>query len=67
VAHSALAALDPDIVAQTMRLMRPYVDSGSLDEARVMRGISLLEAAGLVATGLTPDRVVDFSLAQKGA
>lgn len=67
VAHSALAALDPDIVAQTMRLMRPYVDSGSLDEARVMRGISLLEAAGLVATGLTPDRVVDFSLAPKGA
>ncbi|GIH12576.1 ABC transporter substrate-binding protein [Rugosimonospora africana] len=67
VAHAALAVLDPDMVAQTMRQMRPYVDSGVLDETRVMRGISLLEAAGLIGPGLTPDRVVDFSLAPKGA
>jgi hypothetical protein len=26
-----------------------------------MRGIALLEAAGLAGSGLTPDRVVDFS------
>jgi NitT/TauT family transport system substrate-binding protein len=65
--HAAVTTADPGIVAQTMTLMRPYVDTGALDEDRVMRGLALLEGAGLIRPGLTPDRVVDFSLAAQGA
>ncbi len=54
--------------AQVYRLMRPYVSSpqtpaGSLDPAKVMRGIALLEGGQLIGSGLlTPDRLVAFNL-----
>jgi NitT/TauT family transport system substrate-binding protein len=60
--HAALPANDPAITAQTMALMKPYVSSGGLTETRVMRGIAVLETAGLARAGLTPDRVVEFAL-----
>jgi NitT/TauT family transport system substrate-binding protein len=60
--HAAVSTNDPAITAQTMTLMKPYITGGGLTPERVMRGIAVLETAGLAGAGLTPDRVVDFSL-----
>jgi NitT/TauT family transport system substrate-binding protein len=60
--HKAVSTNDPDITAQTMTLMKPYITGAGLTPERVMRGIAVLETAGLATAGLTPDRVVDFSL-----
>jgi NitT/TauT family transport system substrate-binding protein len=60
--HAAVSTADPGITADTMALMKPYINGGGLTEARVMRGIAVLESAGLAGAGLTPERVVDFSL-----
>ncbi|HKT02978.1 MAG TPA: ABC transporter substrate-binding protein [Rugosimonospora sp.] len=54
-------------VTKTMTLMKPYVTSAALDQARVMRGIALLETAGLAQAGLTPETVVNFDMAAKAA
>jgi NitT/TauT family transport system substrate-binding protein len=46
---------------------KPYVAPangapiGHFDQARVERGIAVLQGAGLMPAGLTPDKVVDFS------
>ena len=34
---------------------------GHFDQARVERGLAVLQGAGLIPAGLTPDKVVDFS------
>jgi NitT/TauT family transport system substrate-binding protein len=47
--------------------MKPYVAPpggapiGHMDAQRVARGIAILQGAGLMPAGLTPDKVVDFS------
>ena len=47
--------------------MKPYVAPeggapiGHIDQSRVERGIAILQGAGLMPAGLTPDKVVDFS------
>ena len=47
--------------------MKPYVAPGGgapighIDQSRVERGIAILQGAGLMPAGLTPDKVVDFS------
>ncbi len=50
-------------------LMGPFVKSaasgvpvGALDSERIARGIALLQGSGQIAPGLTPEKVVDFSL-----
>ncbi len=60
--HAAVTTADPGITADTMALMKPYVNGGGLTQSRVMRGIAVLETAGLAPTGLAPERVVDFSM-----
>ncbi len=46
---------------------KPYVTPangapiGHFDQARVERGIAVLQGAGLMPAGLTPDKIVDFS------
>jgi NitT/TauT family transport system substrate-binding protein len=46
---------------------KPYVPPangapiGHFDQARVERGLAVLQGAGLIPAGLTPDKVVDFS------
>jgi hypothetical protein len=50
--------------------MNPYTTAprtfGALDPGRVMKGISLLESLGVIASGvLTPERVVDFTAAAR--
>lgn len=47
--------------------MTPYVKtSGVIDRERVTDALATLRDGGLVPPGLTPDSVVDFSLAPKG-
>jgi len=47
--------------------MKPYVSSpngaplGHIDQERVARSIAVLAANGLMPSGLTPDKIVDFS------
>lgn len=65
--HASVPTTDPGIAAQTMTLMRPHVTGGLMTETRVMRGIAVLETAGLANPGLTPERVVDFSLTPAAA
>jgi NitT/TauT family transport system substrate-binding protein len=54
-------AAPPAYVAQ-INVMKPYITSegeiGVLDEAHVMRCISVLESAGLIPSGLTPDAIL---------
>jgi NitT/TauT family transport system substrate-binding protein len=51
----------PAFVAQ-IKVMTPYVTSagtiGVLDESHVMRCISVLESAGLIPAGITPDAIL---------
>ncbi|GAA4203732.1 hypothetical protein GCM10022220_13280 [Actinocatenispora rupis] len=55
--------------AAELRLMAPYVKSaggapyGALDDKRVARSIAILQGAGAIAPGLTPEKVASFSLA----
>jgi NitT/TauT family transport system substrate-binding protein len=71
ILHSHVPAQDARIAAAELRLMKRYVDSGSgtqlgaLEQRRIASDIALLEAADALPTGLTPDRLVDFSLAPR--
>jgi ABC-type nitrate/sulfonate/bicarbonate transport system substrate-binding protein len=55
IIQQALPNVNAGPAAEVYRLMAPYVGTpgtaGTLDEARVMRGIALLESAGIVKTG----------------
>ncbi|MEN3610396.1 ABC transporter substrate-binding protein [Plantactinospora sp. ZYX-F-223] len=57
--------------AAEIKLMTPYVTSapgntiGALDEQRAARAIAILQGAELIPAGLTPDKVIDFSIAPK--
>jgi NitT/TauT family transport system substrate-binding protein len=68
IIHAAVVADDADAAAETMTLMRPYVDTGALDEARVARALTVLEDATLVPAGsLQPDQLVRFDLGPRPA
>ena len=52
-----------------IKLMTPYVKPanakapfGGLDQQKVARAIAILQGAGLIPSGLTPDAVVKFDL-----
>lgn len=51
--------------------MKPYVPApsgapiGSMDEARVARSVAVLQASDLIPSGLTPEKIVDFSFVPK--
>lgn len=55
--------------AEELRLMKPYVQPpsgqpyGALDDKRVERSISVLQAAGAIKPGLSADKVASFKLA----
>ncbi|MEQ4302805.1 ABC transporter substrate-binding protein [Plantactinospora sp. B6F1] len=55
--------------AAEIKLMTPYVTSapgnaiGALDEQRAARAIAVLQGAELIPSGLTPEKVIDFSIA----
>lgn len=63
---------NPQAAAAELELMGPFVRSegsgtaiGTLDSERVARSIAILQGAGAIPAGLTPEQVVDFNLAPK--
>jgi NitT/TauT family transport system substrate-binding protein len=66
IIHKVQASLDPKIAAEEVRLMTPYVRGGpsigALDQSRVAKSIAILQGAGAIPAGLTPDAVVDWSV-----
>jgi len=55
-----------------LKAMKPYVAPpggaplGHIDEQRVARGIAVLQSAGLMPPGTTPEKVVDFGFVPAG-
>jgi NitT/TauT family transport system substrate-binding protein len=69
ILHDAQPAADVAAAKGEITLMAPYVKPadtkapiGALDQQQVVRAIAILQGAGLIPSGLTPDAVVDFSL-----
>ncbi|GIM96703.1 ABC transporter substrate-binding protein [Paractinoplanes toevensis] len=57
------------VAAAENKLMKPYVQGGangapvgSLDRDRVARNIAIIQSAGLIPTGLTPDDVITYQI-----
>jgi NitT/TauT family transport system substrate-binding protein len=65
IIHARLPVIKAEVVLGVLTLMKPYVGSALLDPVRVMRGIALLESAGLAMPGTMPEQVVDFDVAKK--
>jgi NitT/TauT family transport system substrate-binding protein len=62
----------PQAAAAELTLMGPFVRSeasgvpvGALDSQRVARSIAILQGSGQIQPGLTPEKVIDFSLVPK--
>lgn len=65
-------ATNADAAAAELELMAPYVRSagsgaeiGTLDAQRVARNIAILQGAGAIPAGLTPEQVADLSVMSK--
>ncbi|MGC5022110.1 ABC transporter substrate-binding protein [Micromonospora sp. DT47] len=65
-------ATNPAAAAAELRLMAGYVRSsnsgtaiGTLDSDRVAKSIAILQGAGALKQNITPDQIIDFSLAPK--
>jgi NitT/TauT family transport system substrate-binding protein len=70
IMHKAQPAADVAAATSEMELMAPYVKAtddggpiGSYNQQRVARAIAILQGAGLIPPGLTPQDVVAFDLA----
>ncbi|MEU9507507.1 ABC transporter substrate-binding protein [Micromonospora sp. NPDC048170] len=65
-------AANPTAAAAELQLMAGYVRSsnsgtqlGTLDSGRVAKSIAILQGAGALKENITPDQIIDFSLAPK--
>ncbi|SCG14152.1 NitT/TauT family transport system substrate-binding protein [Micromonospora echinofusca] len=65
-------AANPAAAAAELQLMAGYVRSnnsgtqlGTLDSGRVAKSIAILQGAGSLKQNITPDQIIDFSLAPK--
>ncbi|MEH1100536.1 ABC transporter substrate-binding protein [Micromonospora sp. CPCC 205561] len=65
-------AANPAAAAAELQLMAGYVRSsnsgtqlGTLDSGRVAKSIAILQGAGQLKQNITPDQIIDFSLAPK--
>lgn len=66
---SYVPEMSAELVTAELELMGPYVQPpdagaplGTLDPQRVARSIAILEAAGAIPAGLTPEEIVSFDL-----
>jgi NitT/TauT family transport system substrate-binding protein len=64
-----VATANPQAAAAELTLMGPFVRSeasgvpvGALDSQRVARSVAILQGSGQIGAGLTPEKVIDFSL-----
>jgi NitT/TauT family transport system substrate-binding protein len=65
-------AANPAAAAAELELMSAYVKSnnsgtaiGSVDGQRVARSIAILQGAGAIPAGMTPEQIIDFNLVPK--
>ncbi|MGW5474731.1 hypothetical protein [Streptomyces chartreusis] len=65
-------ATNPTAAAAELELMAGYVTPGgsgtalgTLNSARVARSIAILERAGALRQGMTPEQIIDFDLVPK--
>ncbi|GAB3798439.1 ABC transporter substrate-binding protein [Micromonospora zhanjiangensis] len=72
ILHKNVAASLAAPAAAELELMAAYVRSagsgsavGSIDAQRVVRSIAILQGAGAIPAGLTPEQLIDFDLAPK--
>ena len=72
ILHKNVAASPAAPAAAELELMASYVRSagsgsavGSIDAQRVIRSIAILQGAGAIPAGLTPEQLIDFNLAPK--
>ncbi len=71
ILHKAQPTADVAAAIGEIKSMTPYVKAtggapvGTFDKERVARAIAILQSAGLMPSGLTPEAVVDFNLALK--
>lgn len=61
-ADAAVAARELELMAPFARPLNPGDPFGVIDRDRIARSIGVLEAAGSIQPGLTPEQVVDFDL-----
>lgn len=65
-ANPAAAAAELQLMASFVRSEASGVPVGALDNQRVARSIAILQGAGAIPAGLTPERVVSFDLVPRG-
>jgi NitT/TauT family transport system substrate-binding protein len=64
-ANPAAAAAELTLMASFVRSEASGVPVGALDSQRVARSIAILQGAGAIPAGLTPEQVINFDLAPK--
>ena len=70
ILHKYQQASDATVAADEVKLMAPYSTAepiGTFSQQRVARGIALIQASGLIPSGLTPEGIVDFDAIPQGA
>ncbi|GGK77312.1 sulfonate ABC transporter substrate-binding protein [Mangrovihabitans endophyticus] len=66
--HAAEPTSSEDSAVAEIEAMKPYTAPasgaplGSIDQTRVTHSIAVLQSAGLIPPGLTPDKVADFDI-----
>lgn len=64
-ANPTAAAAELSLMASYVRSEASGVPVGALDSQRVARSIAILQGAGAIPAGLTPEQVIDFALVPK--
>ncbi|MFG3696976.1 ABC transporter substrate-binding protein [Micromonospora sp. NPDC047620] len=64
-ANVAAAAAELQLMAAYVRSSNSGTQLGALDSGRVAKSIAILQGAGQLKQNITPDQIIDFSLAPK--
>lgn len=64
-ANPAAAAAELELMAAFVKSAGSGAELGTLDSQRVARSIAILQGAGSIPAGMTPEQIIDFNLAPK--
>jgi NitT/TauT family transport system substrate-binding protein len=64
-ANPVAAAAELELMAAFVRSAGSGVTVGTIDSRRVARSIAILQGAGVIRAGMTPEKIIDFNLAPK--
>jgi NitT/TauT family transport system substrate-binding protein len=68
ILHKAQPATDATVAAAELSLMQPFSTAqpiGVVDQSRITKSIALVQSLGLIPAGLTPEKLVDFTMSPK--